>query len=82
MRRGCRARRSVERDEVEGRVVLGRRVSLEIVARRPRWVGVETRVLKAVRRSWDAGGWVGVSYLTGLLEGVWEGLFGSGSSVT
>jgi hypothetical protein len=36
-------------------VFKGTRASFSMPARRPRWVGDETRVLKADWRSWDAG---------------------------
>jgi len=53
VRSGERAFRSDGHDE-RGIVPLGSRVSLFIVARRPRWEGSETRVLKAVRSEGEA----------------------------
>lgn len=40
---------------VDSRVVRGTRDSDFMVTRRPRWEGVETRVLKASCSSWEAG---------------------------
>lgn len=54
MRRGSRAERSETKVEDKGIVEEGMRVSEEIVARRPRWEGEETRVLKAECSSWEA----------------------------
>jgi len=53
VRRGESAFRSEGHDE-RGIVELGSRVSLFIVARRPRWEESETRVLKAVRSEGEA----------------------------
>lgn len=49
-----RRERSEEKEEVEGIVVRGTRVSFSIVMRRPRWDSVETRVWNAVCSSLDA----------------------------
>jgi hypothetical protein len=45
----------LSKDDVAGsRTVKGVRASLSIVQRRPRWLGEDTRVLKAVCSSWEA----------------------------
>lgn len=41
-----------------GRVVVGTRDSFSIEAKSARWSGDETRVLKALWRSWEAAGFL------------------------
>ena len=56
VRWGVRLERSSRKEEVvEEMDVRGTRVSLVMPARRPRWVGVVRRFLKASRRSCEAG---------------------------
>ena len=50
-----RRERSSAKEDLEGRVVVGTRVSLSMVQRRPNWEGEDTRVWNAMCSSWDAG---------------------------
>jgi len=61
--------RSEEKSDWRGMVFKGTRASFSMPARRARWSGEETRVLKAERSSWEAE-WIcqGVSSSGGILS--------------